>query len=107
MKGFVHEVVICPANQVIARRPCSYEPEHTIFDPLRYLALLERKLKAVDQAAPLAGWKLAALTLSLDKLTTALLSGRNGVQLGSSPMPYSTYQNRIKTPPIDAAWVDR
>ena len=29
-----------------------------IFDPLHYLALLEQKTNALDQAAPLAGWEL-------------------------------------------------
>ena len=29
-----------------------------IFDPLHYLALLEQKPNALNQAAPLAGWEL-------------------------------------------------
>jgi hypothetical protein len=29
-----------------------------VFDPLHYLALLEQKTNALDQAAPLAGWAL-------------------------------------------------
>ena len=29
-----------------------------VFDPLHYLALLEHKTRALDQAAPLAGWQL-------------------------------------------------
>src|SRR5450432_1399561 len=55
VKGFVHEVVICAANEVIARHPRSYEREDMIFDPLHYLALLEQKTNALDQAAPLVG----------------------------------------------------
>jgi hypothetical protein len=43
---------------VIARHPRSYEREDMIFNPLHYLALLEQKTNALDQAAPLAGWKL-------------------------------------------------
>jgi hypothetical protein len=31
-----------------------------VFDPLHYLALLEQKTNALDQAAPLAGWDLPA-----------------------------------------------
>ena len=31
-----------------------------IFDPLHYLALLEKKTRALDQAAPLEGWELPA-----------------------------------------------
>jgi transposase len=58
VKGFVHEVVICAANEVIARHPRSYEREDMIFNPLHYLALLEQKTNALDQAAPLVGWKM-------------------------------------------------
>jgi hypothetical protein len=36
----------------------SYEREAVVFDPLHYLALLEQKTRALDQAAPLAGWQL-------------------------------------------------
>jgi transposase len=58
VKGFVQEVVICVASEVIARHPRSYEREDMIFDPLHYLALLEQKTTALDQAAPLEGWEL-------------------------------------------------
>ena len=58
MKGYVHEVVIACASEVIARHQRSYERETVVFDPLHYLALLEQKTRALDQAAPLAGWKL-------------------------------------------------
>jgi transposase len=58
VKGYVHEVVITCASEVIARHQRSYEREAVIFDPLHYLALLEQKTRALDQAAPLAGWKL-------------------------------------------------
>jgi hypothetical protein len=58
VKGFVHEVVICAASEVIARHPRSYEREDMIFNPLHYLALLEQKTNALDQAAPLVGWKM-------------------------------------------------
>jgi hypothetical protein len=51
VKGFVHEVVICAPNEVIARHPRSFEREDMIFDPLHYLALLEQKPNAPDQAA--------------------------------------------------------
>ena len=43
---------------MIARHPRSYEREEMIFDPLHYLALLEQKTNALDQAAPLEGWEL-------------------------------------------------
>jgi len=42
-------------GRVIARHPRSYEREDFVFDPLHYLALIEQKINALDQAAPLAG----------------------------------------------------
>lgn len=58
VKAYVDEVVICCGSEEIARHRRSYEREELIFDPLHYLALLERKTNALDQAAPLAGWLL-------------------------------------------------
>src|SRR6516225_4264674 len=58
LKGYVHEVVIACGSEVIARHRRSYEREDFVFDPLHYLALLEQKIGALDQAAPLAGWDL-------------------------------------------------
>jgi hypothetical protein len=55
VKGYVHEVVIVCASEMIARHERSYEREVVVFDPLHYLALLERKTRALDQAAPLVG----------------------------------------------------
>ena len=55
LKGYVDEIVICCGSEEIARHRRSYEREELIFDPLHYLALLERKTNALDQAAPLAG----------------------------------------------------
>ena len=58
VKGYVHEVVIACGSEQMARHPRSYDREELVFDPLHYLALLERKTQALDQAAPLAGWDL-------------------------------------------------
>ena len=49
----------------------SYEREELIFDPLHYLALLERKTNALDQAAPLAGWELPEQFTCLRRLLEA------------------------------------
>ena len=51
-------VVISCGAEVIARHRRSYERDDFVFDPIHYLALLERKTGALDQAAPLAGWEL-------------------------------------------------
>jgi transposase len=77
VKGFVHEVVVCAASEVIARHPRSYEREDMIFNPLHYLALLEQKPNALDQAAPLAGWKLPEGFGELYRLMEARL-GKKG-----------------------------
>jgi transposase len=73
VKGYVHEVVIACASQVIARHQRSYEREAVVFDPLHYLALLEQKTRALDQAAPLAGWQLPDCFTQLRRLLEARL----------------------------------
>ncbi|MGA8041737.1 MAG: IS21 family transposase [Terracidiphilus sp.] len=73
VKGYVHEVVIACASEVIARHLRSYEREAVVFDPLHYLALLEQKARALDQAAPLAGWQLPECFAELRRLLEARL----------------------------------
>jgi transposase len=58
VKAFVWEMVISCSSEVIARHWRSYDREEMIFNPLHYLALLEQKTHALDQAAPLQGWQL-------------------------------------------------
>jgi transposase len=77
VKGYVHEVVIACGSEVIARHRRSYEREDMIFDPLHYLALLEEKTRALDQAAPLAGWELPECFAHLRRLLEARL-GKHG-----------------------------
>ena len=48
-----------------------------VFDPLHYLPLIERKIGALDQAAPLAGWELPDAFATLRRLMEAR-SGRAG-----------------------------
>lgn len=58
VRGYVEEVAIGCRGEVIARHPRCYEREDVVFDPIHYLPLIERKINALDQAAPLAGWDL-------------------------------------------------
>jgi transposase len=58
VRGYVHEVVITCGAAIIAQHRRSYEREVLVLDPLHYLALIEQKVGAFDQAAPLAGWSL-------------------------------------------------
>ena len=77
VRGYVDRVVIGCGAEVIARHPRSYEGEDMVFDPLHYLPLIERKIGALDQAAPLAGWELPDAFATLRRLTEAR-SGRAG-----------------------------
>ena len=77
VRGYVHEVVISCGTEVIARHPRSYEREDFVFDPLHYLALIERKINALDQAAPLTDWKLPDEFATLRRLLEARM-GRHG-----------------------------
>jgi transposase len=83
VRGYVHEVTIACGSEVIARHPRSYEREAVVYDPLHYLALLEHKTRALDQAAPLVGWQLPACYLQLRRLLEARLKhgGREYVQV--------------------------
>ena len=75
--GYVHEVVISCGAEVIASHPRSYEREDFVFDPLHYLALIEQKINALDQAAPLAGWQLPEEFATLRRLLEARM-GKQG-----------------------------
>jgi transposase len=58
VKGFVDEVVIVAGAEIVARHERLYGRNQFVFDPKHYLALLERKPGALDQAAPLQSWNL-------------------------------------------------
>lgn len=71
VRGYVHHVVVSCGAEVIARHRRSYEREDLIFDPLHYLPLLEQKIGALDQAAPLVGWQLPEAFATLRRLMEA------------------------------------
>src|SRR5580658_7078241 len=71
VRGYVHDVVIACAGEDIARHARSYAHEDFVFNPLHYLALLERKIGALDQAAPLVGWRLPEEFATLRRLLEA------------------------------------
>lgn len=60
VKGYVDRVVICRVGEVIAEHRRLWGREGVSFDPVHYLALLERKPGALDHARPLEGWDLPA-----------------------------------------------
>ena len=76
-------VIVCGSAE-IARHRRSYGREELIFDPRHYLALLERKTGALDQAVLLVGWALPEEFLRLRRLLEARLGkpgGREYVQV--------------------------
>jgi len=77
VRGYVHEVVIGCAAEVIARHRRSYETADMVFDPMHFLPLLEQKVGALDQAAPLQGWDLPDAFATLRRLLEARL-GKKG-----------------------------
>ena len=77
VRGYVDEVVIACGAEIIARHPRSYEREDFVFEPLHYLALIEQKINALDQAAPLAGWQLPEEFATLRRLLEARM-GKQG-----------------------------
>lgn len=71
VRGYVGEVVIGAGTEVIARHQRSYEKADMVFDPLHFLPLLEQKVGALDQAAPLQGWDLPEAFAALRRLLEA------------------------------------
>ena len=56
--GGIEEVAITSGTGVVARHVRCWDKEQTTYDPLHYLALLERKPGAIDYARPLESWEL-------------------------------------------------
>ena len=71
IRGYVDAVVIGCGGEVIARHPRCYDREDMVFDPVHYLPLIERKINALDQAAPLADWDLPSEFATLRRLMEA------------------------------------
>jgi len=71
LRGYVDRIVIGCGGEIIARHPRSYEREDMVFDPVHYLPLIEKKINALDQAAPLAKWDLPPAFQTLRRLMEA------------------------------------
>ncbi len=76
VKGFVDEVVILCGSEEIARHARCYAEGAFVADPLHYLALIEMKPGALDQAAALQGWALPEVFQHLRHLLEARLGNR-------------------------------
>ena len=75
MKGYVDRVEIALGAEIVARHRRSYVRGDVVYDPLHYLSLLEKKPGALDQAAPLRGWKLDPAFDTLRRLLEARFTG--------------------------------
>ena len=71
IRGYVDAVVIGCGGDVIACHPRCYDREDMVFDPIHYLPLIEQKINALDQAAPLAEWDLPPEFATLRRLMEA------------------------------------
>jgi hypothetical protein len=77
IRGYVGEVVIGCRGEVIVRHVRSHSREDGIFDPIHYLPLIEQKINALDQAAPLQGWHLLEAFATLRRLMETRI-GKHG-----------------------------
>ena len=71
IKGYVDRVEIICRGEKVASHARSYAREDFIADPLHYLALIERKPRSLDQAAPLDSWVWSEDMLRLRRLMEA------------------------------------
>ena len=77
VRGYVDQVVISCGLEIIATHPRSYERDDFVYDPIHYLPLLEQKIGALDQAAPLQRWDLPGEFGTLRRLLESRM-GRRG-----------------------------
>ena len=77
ISAYVHEVIISCGTEKIARHERSYDREDFIYDPLHYLPLIEQKINALDQAAPLQQWLLPDEFATLRRLMESRM-GKKG-----------------------------
>jgi transposase len=76
VKGFVEEVVILCGGAEIARHPRCYGEGVFVSNPLHYLALIEIKPNALDQAAALQNWALPEVFQHLRHLLEARMGNK-------------------------------
>lgn len=76
VKGFVDQVIILCGGEEIARHPRCYGEAMFVANPLHYLALIETKPGALDQAAALQGWDLPEVFQHLRHLLEARMGNK-------------------------------
>mgnify|MGYP000231711630 FL=1 len=76
VRGYVNEVIIGCGAEIVARHRRSYKTADMVFDPMHFLPLLEQKVGALDQAAPLQGWDLPGVFATLHRLLAARMGNK-------------------------------
>jgi transposase len=71
--GGIEEIRLVVEDRLIARHPRHWGQQHTEFNPIHYLALLERKPGALDYARPLENWQLPSCFAVLRRRQAAQL----------------------------------
>jgi transposase len=74
--GSIDAVRLIADRHVVARHRRLWDKEQVSFDPVHYLALLERKPGALDFARPLQGWELPDCFAVLRRRLEGELAGR-------------------------------
>lgn len=67
----VDEVRLIDGDRLVARHPRCWKREQDVYDPVHYLALLEKKPGGFDHARPLEDWELPACFDELRRLLEA------------------------------------
>src|SRR5215475_4728954 len=75
VRAYVDRVMLAHKGEVIAEHRRLWGREGVSFDPVHYLALLERKPGALDHARPLEGWALPACFAALRRRLEAERDG--------------------------------
>lgn len=78
--GTVDEVKFIVKNHLVARHARRWDKHQVIFEPIHYLALLERKPGAFDFARPLEGWQLPECFPELRRRLEGLQEGSKGTR---------------------------
>jgi len=76
VKATIHEVHLIHEGVEVACHPRCWDKEQTFYDPVHYLALLERKPGGFDHARPLANWDLPVSFGTLRRRLEAEFAGR-------------------------------
>jgi transposase len=77
----INEVRLICADELVARHPRCWEKQQFFFDPVHYLALLERKPGGFDHARPLEGWDLPVAFGILRRRLEAELGGLGSYEM--------------------------